>query len=114
MLEYKQVDDCFIVNNPKDLLSALNNKEDYIIIHEDYKEEFEKNTQLPLTEREEIAFQLGFRGWAGIWGGLFFHIINFFSKGSKQQKKIDSKIRKYHVKKLKENEILLYLRQSEY
>ncbi|GAB3051470.1 hypothetical protein [Virgibacillus ainsalahensis] len=113
-MEYKQVDDCFIVDNPKDLLSALKNKGNYIIIQEDYKKEFEKNTQLPLTDTEEMAFELGFRGWAGIWGGVFFHINNFFSKGSKQQKKIDSKIRKYKVKKLNEEEIHLYLRQLEY
>ncbi|TFJ92365.1 hypothetical protein E4U82_12930 [Lentibacillus salicampi] len=108
------MDDCFIVDNARDLLSALKNKEDYIMIQGDYKKEFEENTQLPLTETEEMTFQLGFRGWAGIWGGLFFHIINFFSKGSKQQKKIDSKIRKYNIKKLNESEILLYLRQLEY
>lgn len=70
--------------------------------------------QLPLTETEEMASQLGFRGWAGIWVGIFFHIINFFSKGSKQQKNIDSKIRKYKLEKLNRHEILLYLRQLKY
>ncbi|QKY71717.1 hypothetical protein Len3610_13025 [Lentibacillus sp. CBA3610] len=113
-MEYKQLDDCFVACDAEDLLSALTNKADYIIIHEDYKREFEENTQLPITETEEMAFQLGFRGWAGIWGGTFFHIINFFSKGSKQQKKIDSKIRKYNLKRLNGNEILLYLRQLNY
>lgn len=113
-MKYKSRDDCFIAYNTEGLLSALKNKEDYIIIHEEFKTEFEKRTQLPVTETEEMAFQLGFNGWAGIFGGIFFHIINFFSKGSKQQKKIDSRLRKYNLKKLNENEILLYLRQLNY
>ncbi|WP_382398942.1 hypothetical protein [Lentibacillus salinarum] len=98
----------------EELLTALKNKENYIIIQEDYKKEFEENAQLSLTETEEMAFRLGLRGWAGIWGGIFLHMINFFSKGGKQQKKIDSRIRQYSVKKLNEDEILLYLRQLEY
>lgn len=113
-MEYKQRDDCFIAYNAESLLSALRNKENFIIIHEDYKQEFEESVQFPLTETEEMASQLGFRGWAGIWVGIFFHIINFFSKGSKQQKKIDSKIRKYNLKKLTGHEFLLYLRQLKY
>ncbi|MFB4168238.1 hypothetical protein [Virgibacillus sp. JSM 102003] len=113
-MEYKQRDDCFIAYSTENLLYALKSEEDYIIIHEDFKKEFEQNTQLPLTEKEEMAAQLGFRGWAGIWVGLCFHIINFFSKGSKQQKKIDSKIRKYHFKKQNGHEFILYLRQLEY
>ena len=110
----KKKDDYFKAGNTEELLFALKNKESYIIIHKDFKDEFLKKTQLPVTETEEMAFQLGFSGWAGILGGVFFHIINFFSKGNKQQKKIDSRLRKYNFKKLNEHEILLYLRQLNY
>lgn len=89
--------DYFTARNDDELLFALKNKESYIIIHKDFKDEFLKKTQLPVTETEEMAFQLGFNGWAGIVGEIFFHMINFFNKGSKQQKKIDSRLRKYDL-----------------
>lgn len=113
-MEKKQLNDYVIVDNSEDLLSALKRKQNYIIVQENYRDEFEKNTELPLTETEEMGFQLGSRGTAGLVGSMFFHMINFFSKGSKVQKKIDSRIRKYHLKKWNENEILLYLRQLDY
>ncbi|MGP4108854.1 hypothetical protein [Virgibacillus sp. L01] len=101
-------------NNAEELLFTLKNKESHIIIQEDYKKEFEENAQLPLTENEQMGFHLGFRGTAGICGEIIFQLINRFSRGSKQQKKIDSKIRIYSIKKLSEQKILLYLRQLEY
>ena len=113
MLESKN-NDYLKVNNAEELLSALKNKESYIIIQDDFKREFMENTQLPLNENELMGFELGFGGSAGIWSEIFYQIINVFSKGTKQQKKIDSTIRKYSLKKLNENEILLYLRQLDY
>ncbi len=114
MLEFRENAGYFKANNAEELLFALKNKESHIIIQEDFKKEFEENTQLPLTESEQMGFHLGFRGTAGIWGEIIFQLINRFSRGSKQQKKIDNKIRKYSIKKLSEQEILLYLRQLEY
>ena len=108
----KKKDDYFKARNTEELLFALKNKESYIVIHKNFKDEFLKKTQLPVTETEEMAFQLGFNGWAGIFGGVFFHVVNFFSKGTKQ--KIDSRLRKYNYKKLNEHEVLLYLRQLNY
>ncbi|WP_249870059.1 hypothetical protein [Oceanobacillus saliphilus] len=107
----KKRKDYFEARNSDELLFALKDKESYIIIHKDFKDEFLKKTQLPVTEKEEMAFQLGFNGWAQVFGGVFFHIINYFSKGNKQQKEIDSKLRKYNFKKWNENEIFLYLRE---
>src|SRR5690625_5043755 len=102
------------VNNMEALFIALNNKESHIIIQDGFRKEFVEHTQLPLTDTELLGFEMGFRGMAGIWSEVFYQIINAFSKGSKQQKKIDSKIRKYKLKKMNENEILLYLRQLDY
>jgi hypothetical protein len=107
-------DEYYIANNAEELLLALKKNEPYIIIRGDYKKEFEENTQLPLTENEIMGFELGFRGWGGILAEVFFQMINLFGKGSKQQKKIDSRIRKYIVKKRNEEEILLYLRRFDY
>ncbi|WP_182201700.1 hypothetical protein [Paraliobacillus salinarum] len=102
------------VNNSEELLTALTNKESYIVINKEYKQEFLNNTELPFTEKELMGLQLGSHGGAAIGGGLIFAIINFFSKGSKQQKKIDSKVRNYVLKGWKDDGLLLYLRQLDY
>ncbi|WP_255247466.1 hypothetical protein [Paucisalibacillus globulus] len=104
----------FTANNSEELLYALNNKEPYIIISREYKNEFLETTELSLTENELMGLELGFRGTASLWGEIFYQIINLFSKDSKEKKKIDSKIRKYSIKKRDENDFLLYLRQFDY
>lgn len=113
-MELKDRSDYCKVNNAEELLHALNVKESHILIQKDFKKEFMQNTALPLTETEIMPFELGFRGTAGIWSEIFYQIINVFDKGDKQQKKIDSKVRRYNLKKLNENELLLYLRQLDY
>lgn len=104
----------FQANNAEELISALDDKESHIIITKHFREEFEEHTQLPLSETELMGFQLGSRGMAALWSELVFQIINIFSKGSKQQKKIDRKVRNYAYKELDDYEILLYLRQLDY
>src|SRR5690625_7650251 len=97
------------VNNAEALLCALENKETHIIIQDDFRKEFVENTQLPLTDNEQLGFELGFRGMAGVWSEVFYQIINDFSKESKKQKKNDSKIRKKKQKKKNENKDLFYV-----
>lgn len=106
--------DYLTVNNAEELLQALKKRESYILLRGEFKKEFLKNTQLPLSETEIMPFELGFWGTAGIWSEFFYQIINAFAKGEKQQKQIDSKLRRYTLKKLNENELLLYLRQLDY
>ncbi|MDY0393850.1 hypothetical protein ACFSMW_16630 [Virgibacillus halophilus] len=60
-----------------------------------------------------MGFELGFHGGAGIVSSPLFHLMNMFSNDSKQQKKIDSQIRKYTLKK-QDDDLLLYLRQLDY
>ncbi|PAE21134.1 hypothetical protein CHH80_08235 [Bacillus sp. 7504-2] len=104
----------FVAHNAEELLRGLTNKEPYILITNDYVKEFQDNTEFPLSENEQLGFNLGFRGSAGILSEIFYQLINKFSAGSKQQKQIDSRIRKYAVKKLTDGELLLYLRQLDY
>lgn len=113
-LQNKTRKDFLIASNKEELLDALQNKEYYILIQADFAREFIENTNLPFTETEELGFQLGFRGAAGLFGEVFFRIINLFSDDSKIQKRIDSQIRKYTLKKWNDHELLLYLRQLDY
>ncbi len=103
----------FVAGNAEELLFALEKKEPYISIPKHFKEEFMKNTQLPLTEKEQMGFELGSHGTANLLSSPLFHFINWLSKDSKQQKRIDSKIRKYTLKS-QEDGLLLYLHQLDY
>ncbi len=114
LLKTNNRNDYLNINNPEDLLQALKKKEPYILLQGEFKKEFLENTQLPLSETEIMPFELGFAGTAGIWSEIFYQVINAFSKGEKQQKQIDSKLRRYILKKLNDDELLLYLRSLDY
>lgn len=43
-------DDCFVVNISEELLTALNNKETYILITKSFKEDFEKLHKFPFLK----------------------------------------------------------------
>ena len=113
-MESKISNDYFVASNNEELLYGLSNKEPYIKINENFKKDFTEKTQLPLSETEQIGFNLGFRGFGGIIGEVFFKLINLFSEGNKQQKRVDSQIRKYSLEKSEDNELLLHLRQLDY
>ncbi|GAB4074676.1 hypothetical protein GCM10028778_21790 [Barrientosiimonas marina] len=103
-----------VADNAEELLAALKRKNDYILVKGGFKKELEENTQFPLTEKEQMGFNIGFRGFAGIFGEVFYQIGNLFSDKSKQQKTIESKLRKYKLTYLNDNELLLHLRQLDY
>lgn len=113
IVETDQQYNCLVINNSEELLAALENKEPSILIPQHFKSEFLENTQLPMSENEKLGFELGFRGAANLTATPIFHLINWLSKDSKQQKRIDSKIRKYTLKKYNED-LLLYLSQLDY
>lgn len=104
----------FRANTAEDLLYALENKENYIIVTEDFRKEFERNTQLPLPETEQMGANLGSGGSTAVTGEVLFRMLNFFGKGSRQQKEINKKIRSYQYKQWNDNELLLYRAQLEY
>src|SRR5699024_11690895 len=94
-METDQQYDCLVINNSEELLAALENKEPSILIPQHFKSEFLENTQLPMYENEKLGFELGFRGAANLTATPIFHLINWLSKDSKLQNKIDSNIHKY-------------------
>lgn len=104
---------CLVANDREELLAALNEKSANILIPKMYKEEFLDKTNLPLTENEEMAFEIGFSGGAGVFSSLIYFVMNLLSKDDHMQKKIDSKLRKYHIKKHMDD-LLLSLRQLDY
>lgn len=107
-------DSYIYVSDSDALLSALQDKSTYIVVTDDFRKEFEENVQMPLTETSEMGAQIGSAGGASLGGGLIFKIINTFSKGTDQQKEIDSRMRSYAAKETDNGEPLLYLRQLDY
>lgn len=104
----------FEVFNAQDLLLAFKNKESYILIKGEYKNELEELEKSQLSETETLGFELGSAGTMTILAEAIYQILNVFSNKDEEQKKIESQIRKYKIKKMNENEFLLYLRQLDY
>lgn len=104
----------FEVSNVDDLLLAFKNKESYILIKGEYKKEIDKFTEGQLSETETLGLELGSAGMVTILAEAIFQIASLFSSKDADQKKIESQIRKYKIKRINDNELLLYLRQLDY
>lgn len=104
----------FEVYNTADLLLALNNKEPYISIKSAYKNEMEQLAKTQLSETETLGFELGSAGVMNILAEGFYQLANLFDHKEHDLKRIESQLRRYKIKKINENEYLLYLRQIDY
>ncbi|WP_419959861.1 hypothetical protein [Psychrobacillus sp. BM2] len=100
--------------NVDHLLLAFKNKETHIVIKGEYKKEIDKFTNAQLSDTETLGLELGSAGTITILAEVILQIANLFSSKEADQKKIESQIRKYKIKRINENELLLYLRQLDY
>lgn len=114
LLRLEQENAYFEVFNVEDLLLAFKNKETYIVIKGEYKKEIDKFAEAQLSETETLGLELGSAGTVTILAEAIFQIANLFSSKDAEHKKIESQIRKYKIKRINENELLLYLRQLDY
>ena len=115
LLRLEQENPYFEAFNVEDLLLAFKNKEIYIVIKGEYKKEIDKFAESQLSETETLGSELGSAGVATILAEAIFQIANLFSSRDTEQKKIESQIRKYKIKRIKNgNELLLALRQLDY
>ncbi|MUV36493.1 hypothetical protein JNUCC1_00295 [Lentibacillus sp. JNUCC-1] len=103
-----------IVYDAPDLLSALEEKEPHIIIRGEFKDIFKETYQQPLSDTEQMGMDLGSGGFIRFFGDAFYRIFNLYDEDTKQKKDIESKVRKYTIRPLSEQELLLYLKQLEY
>jgi transcriptional regulator with XRE-family HTH domain len=104
----------FEVFNAEDLLLAFKNKESHILIKGDYATELKKIAGSTLSETETLGLELGSGGLITIFAEAIYQLTNYFSNKDDVEKQIESQIRKYKLKKINENEYLLYLRQQDY
>ncbi|WP_203248235.1 helix-turn-helix domain-containing protein [Sporosarcina beigongshangi] len=104
----------FEVFNIEDLLLAFKNKETHIVIKGDYKKEIVPFAEGQLLEIETMGTGLGSAGMVAVLAELLLHAATFFSNKDADYRKIENQIRKYRIKKLNDDELLLYLRQLDY
>ncbi|MBD1381868.1 XRE family transcriptional regulator [Metabacillus arenae] len=104
----------FEVFNTEDLLIALNNKEPYIAIKGEYKTQMEELAKTQLSDNETLGLELGSAGLVNILAEGIYQFANLFSTKDDEQKKIESQLRKYNIKKINESEFLFSLRQFDY
>ena len=115
LLQLEQENPYFEVCNVEDLLLAFINKENYIVIKGEYKKEIDKFAESQLSEIATLGLQLGSEGIVTILTEAILHIANLFSNKDAEQKKIESRIRRYKIKRLNNGEeLLLVLRQLDY
>ena len=114
LLQLEQENPYFEVFNVEDLLLAFKNKENYIVIKGEYKKEIDKFAESQLSETETLGLELGSAGTVTILAEAIFQIANLLSGKDAEQKKIESQIRKYKIKRINRDELLLVLRQVDY
>ncbi|WP_071397004.1 hypothetical protein [Bacillus tuaregi] len=114
LLQLEDENAYFEVFNAEDLLLALKNKEEYILIKGEYKKEMVEIAKSQLTDTETLGIELGSAGILAVMAELILKVVDIFSNKDDDLKKIESQVRKYKFKKVNENEILLYLKQLDY
>lgn len=114
LLLLEQQNAYFEVSNAEDLLLAFKNKETHIVIKAEYAKEINSFAEGQLSDTETLGLELGSAGVVTILAEVIYQLANLFSAKDADQKKIESQIRMYKIKRINENELLLYLRQLDY
>ena len=114
LLRLEKEEAYFEVYNTQDLLLAFENRESPIIIKEEYKKEVEELAKSQLTEAETMGLELGSSGTIHILSEVFFQLAMKLSNKNNIQKRIESDIRKYKIKKWNDREYLLYFKHLDY
>lgn len=104
----------FIANNHEELLQAFKNKELYILIKGDYKKQIDEISKGMLNDTETMGVGLGSAGTMSILGEVFYKIGSLFTEEDSELRKVKDQIRFYKIKRLSDDELLLYLRQLDY
>lgn len=114
LLKLEKENAFFEAFNAEDLLLAFKNKESHILIKGEYAAELKKIAGSTLSETETLGSELGSAGLTTVFAEVIYQLTNYFSNKGDVEKQIESQIRKYKLKKINENEYLLYLRQIDY
>lgn len=101
------------VSSKEELLEKMNEREHYILVDENLKQEVIKLLNTTLSDEELMGAELGSAGSIGLFSEVLYQIFNFFSGKSKIDRRLESSIRQYRHK-MKDREVLLYHKQLDY
>lgn len=102
------------IYNAEGLLQALKNKESFISINGDYKNEVREIILSKLSDKELLGFELGSAGTVGLLEEVFYQTASFFSDDPKERKEIISRLCRYNMRMNDANDMILYLRNLDY
>jgi len=105
----------YVVESEQDLLEAFDGDKAFILIKDDYEQAVKALLRTKLSDEALLGLEMRGIGQGTFTGELAYQFINYFSKkGTKERKKLESKIRFYSMKRNDEGEMLLYWRQLDY
>lgn len=104
----------FEVHNSSDLLKAFDNKEEEFSIKGDYCKKIREYAKSQLSETELLGLELGGAGMTSLLASLIEGVMNLFSQESKEELKIEKKLRLYKIEFVDNTEIKLRLKQLDY
>lgn len=101
------------VSTEVELLEKMNNREFYILVTGDLNGKVKELIRTSLPDEELMGIELGSAGTVSLLSELIYKVITLVKGKSKMDRKLESKIRQYNFK-MKNGQILLYLRQLDY
>lgn len=101
------------VNNEEELLNRMKKQEFYILIKGDLNERVKELLRTKISDEGLMGAELGSAGTNSLLSEVIYKLVTFFKSDSKTERLLESKIRQYNFK-MKNGEILLYLRQLDY
>lgn len=114
LIELEKSNPAFEVYNPDELLLALNNKYEKIIIKGAYCDKIYSLMKSQLSDTETLGFELGSSGTATVLAYAITAVREFFSNSDATDRGIENKIKLYKLKEFIDGGLLLTLKQLDY
>ncbi|MGY3777504.1 helix-turn-helix domain-containing protein [Isobaculum melis] len=101
-------------HNAEELLIAFKNKEEQIVIKNEFCQTVRHFAKSQLSETESLGFDLGGAGVMSILSTAVLAIFDKFSEGTAEEKEIEKNMRRYKIKENNKDRIVLSLLQLDY
>lgn len=114
LIELEKSNPAFEVYNPDELLLALDNKYEKIMIKGAYCDKIYSLMKSQLSDTESLGFELGSSGTATVLAYAITAVREFFSNSDSVDRGIQNKIKLYKLNDFIDGGLLLTLKQLDY
>lgn len=104
----------FVAHNAEELLLAFKNKEEQIIIKDEFCKTVRNFAKNQLSETETLGLELGGAGVLTILSTAILALLDKFSDGTNEEKEIEKNMRRYKINENSKDRIVLSLLQLDY